>query len=98
MPEDRSRPRHTEGEIVIPETLERAPQRLKVYEFIKAEVKAGRPFPDNEAIRSHMGWKGKGSVSEVLRYLAQLDHVLNMHDAGGTWRRPKHTFSLKAGL
>ena len=41
-------------------------QRIKVFEFIKSEIKNGRPFPKAAAIRDHMGWKNASSVSDVL--------------------------------
>lgn len=74
----------------IPATLTRAPQRLRVYEFICAERLAGRPFPRRQQIADHMGWKHATSSNDCLNALAGIDGLLDRHYVNG-WVR----FSLK---
>ncbi len=60
----------------MPATLQRAPQRRRVYEFICAEHEAGRPFPTKRQIADHMGWKNKTGAGDCLNALAGLDGLL----------------------
>jgi hypothetical protein len=65
-----------------PDSLERAPQRKRAFEFIKGELAAGREFPSYGAIANHMGWKNSQSARDCVQSLADLDRVLTRkHDA-----------------
>jgi DNA-binding MarR family transcriptional regulator len=45
------------------------PQTMRVLEFIKSEVAAGKPFPGQTEIARYMGWRFGGSVNDVLTRL-----------------------------
>lgn len=69
---------------MIGSSLDRAPKRRKVLEFIKAEIAAGRSFPPASVIRDHMGWRYVSSVNQCLHTMAGLDRVLIRTRAEGT--------------
>ena len=39
---------------------------ITVFEFIKEELVAGRPFPSKRAIAEKIGWQRKSSVNDIL--------------------------------
>lgn len=48
-----------------------SPQQQRVFDFIVAEMDAGRGFPSNVAIARHMGWKHASSAIDALYNLAR---------------------------
>jgi hypothetical protein len=54
----------------------RAPRRLKAYQFIKAELAAGRPFPSMRAIADHMGWINESGARDACLTMCGFDRVL----------------------
>lgn len=62
----------------LPRTLIAAPRRRQAFEFILAEITAGRGFPSRGAISNHMGWKNESSAAAVCSTLCDLDGVLEL--------------------
>lgn len=60
-----------------PNSLDRAPQRRRVLDFIREELSAGRSFPSYNAIAAHMGWSNHQSARDAIRKLCQFDRVLD---------------------
>jgi hypothetical protein len=46
-------------------------------DFVRSELRAGRPFPSSDAIAQHMGWKHRTSANDALRNLCFYDKVLS---------------------
>ena len=71
-------------------------QSLKAFDFIKAEVKAGRKFPTATAVAAHMGWRNACSGNDCLMRLAANGwlEVKNRELSGRGW---KYTYAIKDG-
>lgn len=52
------------------------PQRQKVMDYIAAELRAGKPFPDEAAVAKYMGWKNPTSARDAISKLFYYDHAL----------------------
>lgn len=63
----------------------RAPRRRQCFDFIQAEVAAGRPFPSTQAILDHMGWQQPQSVRDCLHTMAAFDKVITRTWTGTGW-------------
>lgn len=50
-------------------------KQAEVLAFIKAEIDAGRGFPDDEAISQRMGWRYPTSARDCLYKLQWRGHV-----------------------
>lgn len=73
--------------------FQRAPRRRQVFDFIRAEVEAGRPFPTASAIASLMGWNNPGSARDCLMTLAFADRVIGSKRVRFDSRRWGYQFS-----
>jgi len=63
---------------MIPRAKGRRPNsRSLIYDFIVAEIDAGRPFPSRKTIAAYLGWKHDGNVAECLHDLAMRDGKLS---------------------
>lgn len=69
------------------------PRALQLLEFIRSEIKAGRPFPKSDRICQHMGWKHENSAKDALLGLAanRLLKVKAREMSKGGWR---YTYEL----
>lgn len=51
------------------------PSRARVLEYVRAEVRAGRPFPTPLEIAKQMGWRNAQSARDALMGLVRDGHV-----------------------
>ena len=65
--------------------LNRAPRRTQAFEFIQAEIAAGRSFPSAQSLANHMGWKHQSSARDCLCSLAAFDKVIDRKFVDGRW-------------
>ena len=63
------------------------PARAAALAFIKAEIAAGRPFPDNRTLSQAMGWKSDGGAGHCLMCLYAIDGQIRFKD--GVKGRPQ---------
>jgi hypothetical protein len=58
----------------IPGHRHKAPSTMEVYEFIKPEVSAGRPFPTVRQIADRQGW-GHSAANDTLARLVRKGYL-----------------------
>lgn len=72
----------------------KAPNAMAVYEWIRAEVSAGRPFPTLHQIAARQGWSSRTQANDVLARLVRKGYlkVVKRELVANGWR---YTYELR---